>query len=143
MHIKIYVPGTEMSILRVWTDVGGDKPVSLIARITEEHADGTYTIQYLSPTEDRDHGRVIYRYEDETYQIDDESVTEYMNTDDETTLGFVLVAPGDLVRESADSDDDDYVPSDEDDSNEDDDDDCDDEEDGDCEEDEYVDDDDE
>lgn len=104
-----------MSILRVWTDVGGDKPVSLIARITEEHADGTYTIQYLSPTDDRDHGRVIYRYEDETYQIDDESVTEYMNTDDETTLGFVLVGPGDLVRESADSDDEDYVPSDEDD----------------------------
>jgi hypothetical protein len=116
--------------------------VSLIARITEEHADGTYTIQYLSPTEDRDHGRVIYRYEDETYQIDDESVTEYMNTDDETTLGFVLVAPGDLVRESADSDDDDYVPSDEDDDD-DDDEDCEDEEDGDCEEDEYVDDDDE
>lgn len=129
-----------MSILRVWTDVGGDKPVSLIARITEEHADGTYTIQYLSPTDDRDHGRVIYRYEDETYQIDDESVTEYMNTDDETTLGFVLVGPGDLVRESADSDDEDYVPSDEDDDE--DEESCEDEEDvEDEDEDEYMDDD--
>lgn len=133
-----------MSILRVWTDVGGDKPVSLIARITEEHADGTYTIQYLSPTDDRDHGRVIYRYEDETYQIDDESVTEYMNTDDETTLGFVLVGPGDLVRESADSDDEDYVPSDEDEDDEDEEDDEGDEEDvEDEDEDEYMDDDDE
>jgi hypothetical protein len=132
-----------MSILRVWTDVGGDKPVSLIARITEEHADGTYTIQYLSPTDDRDHGRVIYRYEDETYQIDDESVTEYMNTDDETTLGFVLVGPGDLVRESADSDDEDYVPSDED-EDEDEEEGCEDEEDDeDLEDDEYIDDDDE
>jgi hypothetical protein len=132
-----------MSILRVWTDVGGDKPVSLIARITEEHADGTYTIQYLSPTDDRDHGRVIYRYEDETYQIDDESVTEYMNTDDETTLGFVLVGPGDLVRESADSNDEDYVPSDED-EDEDEEEGCEDEEDVDDEdEDEYMDDDDE
>jgi hypothetical protein len=132
-----------MSILRVWTDVGGDKPVSLIARITEEHADGTYTIQYLSPTDDRDHGRVIYRYEDETYQIDDESVTEYMNTDDETTLGFVLVGPGDLVRESADSDDEDYVPSDED-EDEDEEEGCEDEEDvEDEDEDEYMDDDDE
>lgn len=132
-----------MSILRVWTDVGGDKPVSLIARITEEHADGTYTIQYLSPTDDRDHGRVIYRYEDETYQIDDESVTEYMNTDDETTLGFVLVGPGDLVRESADSDDEDYVPSDEDDEEEDEED-CEDEEDvEDEDEDDYLEDDDE
>lgn len=140
MHIKVCVPGTEMSILRVWTDVGGDKPVSLIARITEEHADGTYTIQYLSPTDDRDHGRVIYRYEDETYQIDDESVTEYMNTDDETTLGFVLVGPGDLVRESADSDDEDYVPSDEDDDE--DEESCEDEEDvEDEDEDEYMDDD--
>lgn len=133
-----------MSILRVWTDVGGDKPVSLIARITEEHADGTYTIQYLSPTDDRDHGRVIYRYEDETYQIDDESVTEYMNTDDETTLGFVLVGPGDLVRESADSDDEDYVPSDEDDGDEEEDEEDEDLEDEDVEdEDEYVEDDDE
>lgn len=133
-----------MSILRVWTDVGGDKPVSLIARITEEHADGTYTIQYLSPTDDRDHGRVIYRYEDETYQIDDESVTEYMNTDDETTLGFVLVGPGDLVRESADSDDEDYVPSDEDEDDEDEEEGCEDEEDvEDEDEDEYMDDDDE
>jgi hypothetical protein len=132
-----------MSILRVWTDVGGDKPVSLIARITEEHADGTYTIQYLSPTDDRDHGRVIYRYEDETYQIDDESVTEYMNTDDETTLGFVLVGPGDLVRESADSDDEDYVPSDED-EDEDEEEGCEDEEDDeDLEDDEYIEDDDE
>jgi hypothetical protein len=133
-----------MSILRVWTDVGGDKPVSLIARITEEHADGTYTIQYLSPTDDRDHGRVIYRYEDETYQIDDESVTEYMNTDDETTLGFVLVGPGDLVRESADSDDEDYVPSDEDEDDEDEEEGCEDEEDDeDLEDDEYIEDDDE
>ena len=131
-----------MSILRVWTDVGADKHVSLLARITEEHADGTYTIQYISPSDDRDRGRVIYRYEVETYQIDDESVTEYMNTDDETAIGFILVAPGDFVRESADSDDEDYVPSDEDDESEGDEDEEDDDEDA-PEEEEYVDDDDE
>ena len=104
-----------MSLVRVLTDIGGPKPMPLLAKITHEHDDGQYTIQYFSPTEDRDHGRVVYRYEDETYMIDDESVMEYLNTDDEVSIGYRLLDDGtSWVRDSADSDDD-YVPSDEDD----------------------------
>jgi hypothetical protein len=103
-----------MSLIRVWTDIGATKPANLVARIIKEHADGTYTIQYFSPTPDRDHGRVIYRYEDDTYEIDDESVTEYLNTNDESIIGFVTVGEDMWVREVTDSDDEDYVPSDED-----------------------------
>lgn len=103
-----------MSLIRVWTDVGADKPANLIARITKEHTDGTYTIQYFSQTNERDRGRTIYRYEEDTYEIDDESVTEYLNTNDESIIGFVLVGEDMWVREVTNSDDEDYVPSDED-----------------------------
>jgi hypothetical protein len=103
-----------MSLIRVWTDTGADKPVNLIARITVEHDDGTYTIQYFSPTNERDHGRVVYSYETETYEIDDESVTEYLNTNDESIVGFMSIGEDKWVRELTDSDDEDYVPSDED-----------------------------
>lgn len=102
-----------MSLIRVWTDVGAEKPISLIARIIDTK-DSLYIIQYLSPTEDKDHGRTVYRYEDETYEIDDDSVTHYLDTDDETDIGFKKVDSG-WVRSRSDSDDDEseYEPSDE------------------------------
>ena len=101
-----------MSLIRVWTDVGTGKNVSLIARILE--SDGTnFTIQFLSPTEDKDkHGCTIYRYEDETYVIDDDSITHYLDTSLESDIGFKEVNEGEWVRTGEDSDDD-YVPSEE------------------------------
>lgn len=102
-------------LVRVWTDVGTLKPAALLARVVEEK-DGVYKIQYFSPTEEQDHGRVIYRYEDETYEIDDESITEYLDSD-ETDIGFVLVGEDAWVKGSSDSDED-YVPSEEDDDDE-------------------------
>ena len=117
-----------MSLVRVLTDVGGPKPIPLLAKITHEHDDGQYTIQYFSPTDDRDRGRVVYRYEDETYMIDDESVMEYLNTDDEISIGYRLLDDGiSWVRDTSDSDDD-YVPSDEEDDASDEEDDASDEE---------------
>ena len=65
-------------LIKVWTDIGGPKPVAILARIVEEN-NGQYKIQYFSPSEDRDHGRIVYRYEDEVYEIDDDSVTEYLD----------------------------------------------------------------
>ena len=102
-----------MSLIRVWTDVGAEKPISLVARIVDTK-DSLYIIQYLSPTDDKDHGRTVYRYEDETYEIDDDSVTHYLDTDDETDIGFKKVDSG-WVRSRSDSDDDEseYEPSDE------------------------------
>lgn len=102
-----------MSLIRVWTDVGTGKNVSLVARIIE--SDGTnFTIQFLSPTEDNDkHGCTIYRYEEETYVIDDDSITHYLNTDVESDIGFKQINEHEWIRTGEDSDDD-YIPSEED-----------------------------
>ena len=101
-----------MSLVRVWTDVGADKNVSLLARILE--TDGTiFSIQFLSPTENKTkHGSTIYKYEDEVYQIDDDSITHYLDTNDECDVGFVSVGTGEWIRTSDESDED-YVPSEE------------------------------
>jgi hypothetical protein len=106
-----------MSLVRVWTDIGTGKNVSLVARIIE--SDGTnFTIQFLSPTEDKDkHGCTIYKYEDDTYVIDDDSITHYLNTEDETEIGFKQVNTGEWIRTDEESDDD-YVPSEEEDDTE-------------------------
>lgn len=113
-------------LVRVWTDVGTLKPAALLARVIEEN-DGVYKIQYFSPTEEYDHGRVIYRYEDEIYEIDDESITEYLDSD-ETDAGYILVSQDAWIKASSDSDED-YVPSEEDLDDEDEEEDLDDEDD--------------
>ena len=92
------------SLVRVWTDVGARKPAALLAKIIEK--DGVIlTIRYLSESSvDR-----IWRYETDTYEIEDDSVAEYLNTDSELELGFVQREDG-FVRVDSDED---YVPSDE------------------------------
>lgn len=86
-----------MTLVRVWTDVGARKPVALIAKIIER--DGfIYTIKYLSESNDK-----IWRYEDETYDIDDDSIAEYI--DDLT--GFRPYEDGFIKVDS----DEDYIPS--------------------------------
>jgi hypothetical protein len=106
-----------MTLVRVWTDVGSDKNVSLVARIIETNG-SIFTIQFLSPTETKDkHGSTIYKYEDETYQIDDDSITHYLDTSDEGDIGFVAVGDGEWIRTNDESDED-YVPSEEDDDEE-------------------------
>jgi hypothetical protein len=101
-----------MSLVRVWTDIGSDKNVSLVARIIETNGP-IFTIQFLSPTETKDkHGCTIYRYEDDTYQIDDDSITHYLDTSDEGDVGFIPVGEGEWIR-TGDESDEDYVPSEE------------------------------
>lgn len=93
-----------MSLVRVWTDVGARKPVALLAKIIEK--DGVIlTIRYLSESDDH-----IWRYETDTYEIDDDSVAEYLKTNSETDLGFVEHEDGFLRVDS----DEDYMPSGED-----------------------------
>jgi hypothetical protein len=95
-----------MSLVRVWTDVGARKPVALLAKIVEK--DGIIcTIRYLSECGDK-----IWRYEEDTYEIDDDSIAEHLNTDHEDEIGFVPADDG-FVKVLA-AEDDDYVPSDED-----------------------------
>jgi len=106
-----------MNLVRVWTDVGSDKNVSLIARIIETNGP-IFTIQFLSPTENKDkHGCTIYKYEDETYQIEDDSITHYLNTSNEEDIGFVSAGEGEWIR-TGDESDEDYIPSEEDDDDE-------------------------
>ena len=101
-----------MNLVRVWTDVGSDKNVSLIARIVETNGP-IFTIQYLSPTETKDkHGCTVYKYEDEMYEIDDDSITHYLETSDEGDIGFVSAGNGEWIR-TGDESDDDYIPSEE------------------------------
>ena len=91
------------SLVRVWTDVGSRKPAALLAKIIEK--DGVILIiRYLSESDDH-----IWRYETDTYEIDDDSVAEYLKTDSELELGFVAHEDGFLKVDS----DEDYVPSDE------------------------------
>jgi hypothetical protein len=92
------------SLVRVWTDVGSRKPVPLLAKIVEENG-VIFTIRYLSESDDK-----IWRYEEDTYEIDTDSIAEYLKTSDESDIGF---SPFDDGFVKADTDDD-YVPSDED-----------------------------
>ena len=102
-------------LVRVWTDIGQKKPRPLLARIVNSKAK-LYTIQYLSPTEDRLKGKTLYRYEDETYEVDDDSIYEYLSLSTEFDMGFVEVEGGYVKDES----DEEYVPSDQSDDDEDD-----------------------
>jgi hypothetical protein len=89
------------SLVRVWTDVGARKPAALLAKIIEK--DGVIlTIKYLSESDDH-----IWRYEEDTYEIDDDSIAEYLKTDREEDLGFMPHGDGFIKVDS----DDDYIPS--------------------------------
>ncbi len=90
-----------MSLVRVWTDVGARKPAALLAKIIEK--DGVIlTIRYLSESDDH-----IWRYEEDTYEIDDDSVAEYLKTDNEEDVGFLKHEDGFIKTDS----DEDYIPS--------------------------------
>lgn len=96
-------------LVRVWTDVGARKPVPLLAKIEEK--DGViYTIRYLS--EDADH---VWRYEEDTYDIDEDSIAEYLKTTHEEDVGFRPNDEDGFVKIDTDED---YVPDEDDDETE-------------------------
>lgn len=105
--------------IRVWTDVGARKPVPLLAKIVDRN-ENIFTIRYLSESDDK-----IWRYEEDTYEIDSDSIADILKKDTEEDLGFQALDDGFIKIDS----DDDYIPSDEDDEDEDDEDDEDDDED--------------
>lgn len=101
-----------MDLVRVWTDVGARKPAALLAKIVER--DGViFTIRYLTESDDK-----IWRYEDDTYEIDNDSIAENLGTASEEDIGFRPVEDGFVKMDS----DEDYVPSSEDEETDDDDD---------------------
>lgn len=100
MESSLAFPG---SLVRVWTDIGARKPVPLLAKIVEQNG-VIFTIRYLSESDDK-----IWRYEEDTYEVDDESIAEYLKTSDEGDVGFAPLDDGFVKVET----DDDYIPSEE------------------------------
>jgi hypothetical protein len=97
-----------MTLIRVYTDTGDIKPVHLLAKIFDVK-DSTFFIRYLSPTEDTKHGKKVYRYEEEVYEVTDDSISEYLNTDIEEDIGFSQLPCGGFIYTDSDSD---YAPDD-------------------------------
>lgn len=91
-----------MSLVRVWTDIGTRKPVPLIAKIVQ-HKTKTMEIKYLSKCPDK-----LWRYEVETYEIDSDSVAEWLGTDYETDVGFTEGPDGTYTKYDSDED---YAPN--------------------------------
>jgi hypothetical protein len=90
-----------MELVQIWTDVGSRKPVPLLAKIEEK--DGViYTIRYLTKDPDG-----IWRYEEDTYDIDEDSIAKRLKTCDEEDIGFRRHTDGFIKVEI----DDDYSPS--------------------------------
>ena len=89
-----------MSLVRVWTDVGQKKPKALLAKIFKKKA-GSYTIRYLSALPEN---AKVFKYEDDEYEVDDESISEWLETDLETDLGFEAQDDGTYAKVDSDSD---------------------------------------
>jgi hypothetical protein len=97
-----------MSLIKVLTEVENQSTKSLPAKIVSKNGE-EFTIKYLSPTTKRDQrNRRIYSYEDETYVITDESVTEYTETDSELYFGFKEIAIGEFIKYDSDDEDEDF-----------------------------------
>ena len=105
-----------MSLVRVWTDVGEKKPKALLAKIFKKSGE-VFTIRYLSAVPEN---AKVFKYEDEEYEVDDESINEWLDTDFETDLGFEAQDDGSYIKIESDPD---YEPSDSEDETESDDDD--------------------
>lgn len=89
-----------MSLVRVWTDVGQKKPKALLAKIFNKSG-GLYTIRYLSALPEN---AKVFKYEDDEYEVDDESISEWLDTEHETDLGFEAQDDGTWARVDSDSD---------------------------------------
>jgi len=89
-----------MSLVRVWTDVGQKKPKALLAKIFKK-AGGSYTIRYLSAIPEN---AKVFKYEDDEYEVDAESISEWLETDLETDLGFETQEDGTYAKVDSDSD---------------------------------------
>jgi hypothetical protein len=89
-------------IVRVYTDDGHKRPVNLLASVVKEN-EGIYHIKYLSPTDDIFEGKQIFKFEDEIYDIDDTSITEFLDE----LPGFRQVEQG-YVKDDTESE---YCPS--------------------------------
>lgn len=99
-----------MSLVKVYTDVGLKKPVILIAKICKQSPKKKYHIKYLSPTDSKYNGKRVYNYENILYEIDDTSISEYLDTENEKDIGYLKIDDGSGFIKMSDIDAD-YEPS--------------------------------
>lgn len=99
-----------MTLVKVYTDIGGEKPVVLYAKIFKKVKRNTYQIKYLSPTSASYNGKTLYNYESVVYEVDESSITEHLNTDNEEVIGFSKVDDGYVKISESDSESE-YEPS--------------------------------
>lgn len=102
-----------MTLVKVYTDIGGEKPVVLYAKIFKKLKKNSYQIKYLSPTSTSYNGKTLYNYENVIYEVDESSITEHLNTDDEEMIGFSKVDDGyvKITDSDSESSDSEYEPS--------------------------------
>lgn len=93
--------------VNVYTDIGKSRPVILTAKVVQREGQN-FKIQYLSPTGDKYNGRPLYQYEDKVYTVDEESITECHDENDEECIGYKKVEFGFIEDSESDSE---YQPS--------------------------------
>jgi len=92
--------------VNVYTDTGKRKPVILLAPVVHQSGDGLYKIKYLSPSNDLFDGKQIYKFEDDIYEIDDESITDTFPD----MSGYTKIDENGYIKDESDVD---YCPSEE------------------------------
>lgn len=97
--------------VNVYTDIGKSRPVILKAKVIQR--EGTnYKIRYLSPTDEKYNGKTLFKYEPDEYIVDEESITECIDDNDEECIGYKVVPEyGGFIEEDTDETDSDYNPS--------------------------------
>jgi len=96
-----------MTLVDVLVELDDGTQTTMLANIVAERKD-SYTVVYLSPTKKTyEDGRTIYRWEDDYYTIDKESISGFYDSTKEEDAGMIKVEGG-WIREDSGSE---YEPS--------------------------------
>jgi hypothetical protein len=93
-------------IIEVLVELDNGKMSNAFAKI-EKDLGSSYLIRYLSPTKKLHGDLKIYAYENDTYEIDKESVSGFYDSTKEEDAGFVAVNGGWVLDDEPDE----YAPS--------------------------------
>jgi hypothetical protein len=96
-----------MTLVDVLVELDNGTQTTLLANIVAERKD-SYTVVYMSPTKRTyEDGRPLYRWENDCYTIDKESVSGFYDSKNEEDAGMIKVEGG-WVRDDPESE---YEPS--------------------------------
>jgi hypothetical protein len=96
-----------MTLIDVLVELDDGTQTTMLANIVEERKD-SYVVVYMVPTNKTwEDGRTIYRWEDDYYAIDKETVSGFYDSTNEEDADMVEVESG-WIKNNAESD---YEPS--------------------------------